>query len=105
MLPSMSHETGGLYFLTNRASSLSLRAGLHRSLTPGPGPRCIPRLCSPSQARLTFSLILCRASNTEIVTEQQGKRNTRWRAGKHQQNAMACLPLGLSGRIKLGRPC
>lgn len=104
MLPSMSHETGGLYFLTNRASSLSLRRSSPLAHARS-RPRCIPRLCSPSQARLTFSLILRRASNTEIVTEQQGKRNTRWRAGKHQQNAMACLPLGLSGRIKLGRPC
>lgn len=80
-------------------------ADLHRSLTPRSRPRCIPRLCSPSQARLTFSLILRRASNTEVVTEQQGKRNTWRRAGKHQQKAVACLPLGLSGRIKLGRPC
>ena len=58
-------------------------AGLHRSLAHARSrPRCIPRLCPQSQARLAFSLILPWASYTEIVTEQQGKRNTAAAGGK-----------------------
>lgn len=82
---STSQDLVGCNLLTTGASSLSLGRPsplAHASVQA----RCIPRLCSPSQARLTFSLILRRASNTEFVTEQQGKRNTWPRAGKHQQN-------------------